>query len=204
MKTKKGFSFLEILIVIMIVGILFVTFRSSFQIKNKDILYGQTCIETIYGEINNFLHAAVSSKSLNSWGTQIFPDTYIITFDPTTQHIHLWYEAQWNPYYIYRSISVTGDVNNYCSTAAYTIVMSWDAYQVYINKWLQKTQEKSFFYFSGINSVSTGADTLLQCDTTGTGCKTLARFEADTRTISLKKQMCLSFATTGDCLEWDN
>lgn len=63
---KKGFSFLEILIVIMIVGILFVTFRSSFQIKNKDILYGQSCIETIYGEINNFLHAAISSKSVNS------------------------------------------------------------------------------------------------------------------------------------------
>ena len=65
-KTKKGFSFLEMLIVIMIVGILFVVFRTSFQVKNKDVLYGQACIETIYGEVNNFLHAAISSKSINS------------------------------------------------------------------------------------------------------------------------------------------
>ncbi len=63
-KKRKGFSFLEMLIVMMIVGILFVVFRSAFQVKNKDLLYGEACIETIYGEINNFLHAAVSSKSL--------------------------------------------------------------------------------------------------------------------------------------------
>jgi len=48
----------------MIVSILFVAFRSSFQIKNKDVLYGQACIETLYGQVNNFLHAGLSSKSL--------------------------------------------------------------------------------------------------------------------------------------------
>ncbi|MEI6774956.1 MAG: hypothetical protein WCL18_09665 [bacterium] len=52
------------LIVIMIVSVLFIAFRSSFQIKNKDVLYGQACIETVYGQVNNFLHAGLSSKSL--------------------------------------------------------------------------------------------------------------------------------------------
>lgn len=66
MYKKRGFSFLEVLIVIMIVGILFVAFRSSFQVKNKDVLYGQACIETLYGQVNNFLHAGLSSKSMNS------------------------------------------------------------------------------------------------------------------------------------------
>jgi prepilin-type N-terminal cleavage/methylation domain-containing protein len=66
MKTKKGFSFLELLIVMMIISILFVTFKSSFQIKNKDILYGQACIEHVYGEVNNFVYAAISSKSVYS------------------------------------------------------------------------------------------------------------------------------------------
>lgn len=204
MKIKKWFSFLEILIVIMIVGILLVTFRSSFQIKNKDVLYGQACIETIYGEVNNFLHAAVSSKSVNSWGEQIFPSTYIITFDPLRQRIDLWYETSWTFYSLYRSISMTGESNNYCSSSSYTIVMHGDTYQIYINKWLQRTQERAFFFLSGINLVSTGANIFLQCDSVGTGCKTLARFETDIRTINLKKQMCLNVATTGDCLEWDN
>lgn len=65
-KHPKGFSFLELLMVMMVVSILFVAFRSSFQVKNKDVFYGQACVESIYGEINNFLYAAISSKSINS------------------------------------------------------------------------------------------------------------------------------------------
>lgn len=203
MDKKRGFSFLEILIVMMIVSILFVTFRSSFQVKNKDVLYGQACIETVYGEVNNFLHAAISSKSVNSWGTQIFPDTYIISFIPAEQSIKLWYQSPWNPYYIYSTLLMTGNSNNYCSSNRYAMVLSWMTYEIYINKGLQEGQNMRFFYLSWA-SISTGANTFLQCDINGTWCKTMGRFESDTRTISLQKQICLSFSTTGDCLEWDN
>lgn len=203
MDKKRGFSFLEMLIVIMIVGILFVVFKTSFQVKNKDVLYGQACIETIYGEINNFLHAAISSKSINSWGTQIFPDTYIISFIPAEQSIKLWYQSPWNSYSIYSTISITGHTSNYCSDNDYLIVLTGDTYEVHISKWLQATQERSFFYLSWV-STSTGANIFLQYETSGTWCRTMARFESDTRIINIKKQMCLSFTGAVDCLEWDN
>lgn len=202
MYKKSGFSFLEILIVIMIVGVLFVTFRSSFQIKNKDILYGQACIETIYGEINNFLHAAISSKSVNSWWTAIFPNTYIITFIPSTQSIELGYKDQGNIYTIYSSISITGNGGNYCSSNNYIILMSGNQYSVTIAKWLQETQNRLSFSLSGAG-ISTWANIFFQCDTTWTGCKTIAHFESDTRTVSIKKQICLTF-TGNNCLDWDN
>ena len=195
---------MEMLIVIMIVGILFVAFRSSFEIKNKDILYGQSCIETIYGQVNNFLHAGLSSKSVNSWSTQIFPDTYNIIFSPDQQRIELQYEEQWSTH-IYSSIEITGNTDiSYCSSNKYTIQLTWDTYELYINKWLQENADLKFFYISGMNLLSTGANIFLQCDTQGTWCKTMARFESDTRTVSIKKQMCLTFTWAGECFEWDN
>ncbi|MCX6824640.1 MAG: type II secretion system protein [candidate division SR1 bacterium] len=203
MDKKSGFSFLEILIVMMIVGILFVAFRSSFQIKNKDTLYGQACIETIYGQVNNFLHAGLSSKSISSGSIVIFPDQYIISFVPDQQRIELLYQEQ-GSIYIYSSIEITGNISsNYCTSNGYTIELSGDTYELHINKGLQENQAMQFFYISGTNVISTGGTIFLQCDTQGTGCKTMARFESDTRTIQLKKYMCLSFSGT-DCLEWDN
>jgi prepilin-type N-terminal cleavage/methylation domain-containing protein len=65
-KKKKGFSLIELIIVMVVVGILFVALRSSFQVKNKEVFYGQACVESIYGQVNNFLYSAISSKAINS------------------------------------------------------------------------------------------------------------------------------------------
>ena len=108
----------------MIVGILFVAFRSSFQIKNKDVLYGQACIETLYGEVNNFVHAGLTSKSLFSGVIAIFPDQYTIRFDPSQQLIELGYEEGGSGH-IYKSIELTGNTHiSYCSSNTYMIVLS--------------------------------------------------------------------------------
>lgn len=202
-KKRKGFSFLEMLIVMMIVGILFVVFRSAFQVKNKDLLYGEACIETIYGEINNFLHAAVSSKSLTVSWTQIFPARYIISFLPLEQRVTIGYEEENSPYTLYKNIPMTGNTIDYCRDNEYSIVLSGDTYDIAINKGLQKNQDMQFFSISWVGIVSTGENILRQCDLQQTVCKKLARFETDTRTITIKKQICLTF-TGNDCLERDN
>jgi len=202
-KQKRAFSFLEMLIVIMIISILFVAFRGSFQVKNKDVLYGQACIETLYGQVNNFLHAGLSSKSVFSWNTAIFPDQYIAKFIPDQQKILLTYEINELPY-PYQELLVTGSTTTYCKSNSYEIFMTWTTYEVHINKWLQENQALQSFYITGGTSVSTGETTFIQCTSQWSGCKTMARFETDTRTISLKKYMCLSFTETGECIQWDN
>lgn len=188
------------LIVIMIVSILFVAFRSSFQVKNKDILYAQSCIESIYGEVNNFLYAWLSSKSLFTWNTTIFPDQYIISFNPSNNKIELLYEKQ-GSIDIYNSIHLSGNSNiTNCNSTIYTIKMTGDTYQLHINKWLQEKNMKSFFINDGIY---TGESTFIQCNNKWTECKLVGHFESDTRIISLKKQICLSFSGS-ECSEWDN
>ena len=201
MYKKKGFSFLEILIVIMVIWILFISFRWSFTIKNKDIFYGQACIETIYGEVNNFLYTAMSSKSVNSWWEQIFPDTYSIQF--SGQSITLGYQTSEDTYAIYRDILISGNTSNYCNDNTYNILMSGDTYTVYISKWLQGEQWTNFF-LSGASSIHTWGNTFLQCDSALTGCKTIAYFESDTKILHIKKQMCLTTNEAGECEERDN
>lgn len=200
---KRGFSFLEMLIVIMIVGILFVTFRSAFQVKNKDLLYAEACIETIYGEVNNFLHAAISSKALTISWIQIFPKKYFIDFAPMEQRITIGYEQTGNLYETYKAIPMTGNTIDYCRDKEYLLAMSGNSYKIVINKWLQKNENQQFFSLTWVSSVSTGETIFRQCNLQQTTCKKLARFETDTRTISIKKQICLSF-TGNDCLERDN
>ncbi len=201
---KKGFTMLEVLIVIMIVGILFVAFRSSFQIKNKDVLYGQACIETLYGQINNFVYAGLSSKVIFSGNVKHFPDQYIATFNPNIQNISLNYQENTTTS-IYSSIDISGWSNiNYCRTSTYFMRMNGDNYTLTINKWLAENQNLQSFFITGTSSQSTGGNTFWECNLVGTWCKEMARFETDIRTISIKKYMCLSFSETWDCLEWDN
>jgi hypothetical protein len=187
----------------MIIGILFMAFRWYFEIRDRNSLYGQACIETIYGQLNNFLHAGLSSKSIYDWTTTVYPDKYIIRFQPLNQLIELKYISG-GIEETYSSIVVTGNNLSYCNSNSYIIKITWDAYDLWINKGLKENDAMQFFYISGgTNIVSTWANSFLLCSTAWTRCKTMARFESDTRTISLKKQICLNFS--GDnCIEWDN
>ncbi len=80
--------------------------------------------------------------------------------------------------------------------------MSGDSYEIAIVKGLQSSQDRVFFSLSGAG-ISTGTNIFFQCNIQDKGCKIIARFESDTRTISIKKQLCLAF-TGNDCLERDN
>jgi len=199
MKIKKGFSFFEVLIVLVVVGILFVAFRSVFYVKNKDIFYGQACIESIYGQVNNFLFAGMSSKSINSWWTQIFPNTYSIHFDPDNQKIDLIY----NDDAIYNSMTISWQSNIlYCNNNSITIYMSGDNYHIIITKGLQAQQHNKPIYLSGVDFL--GRNIFWLCNIEGDDCKEIAAFTTDTRTINIQKQMCLSFTGAGECYERDN
>lgn len=205
-KKKSGFSFLEMLIVVLIVSILFVALRWAFEIKNKNIFYGQACVETVYGEINNFLYAGLSSKSLFTWNISIFPDQYTISFDSIQQRIELKYTEKGNEY-TYNTIPFTGNSNiAYCSSNNYAILLTWKTYEIHINKWLQEDTNLQSFYLTWGYTWSIWGNEFLLCSLQWTGCKTIARFESDSRTLSITKQICLNLTNTGSCNDndWDN
>ncbi len=197
---KKGFTLLELVIVIIIISILMVSLKSSFQIKNKDILYGQACIENIYGQVNNFMHAWISSKSLyTTTGGKIFPDQYIFNFSTLGQKITLLYNSG-GVVQTYKTISLSGNSNiAYCSSEKYMIKLSGDSYTWYINKGLEEINMQ-MFYLTGSKFMYTWETKFIQCDKDGTWCIYIGRFESDTRTISIRKQICLDFSDTGAAL----
>jgi prepilin-type N-terminal cleavage/methylation domain-containing protein len=86
---KKGFSLIEIMMVLLLLGILIVAFKPAFQPKNQNELYGQSCVNMIHGELVNFLNSAMTSKNLFSGNTSISAERYTITVNEITDTITL-------------------------------------------------------------------------------------------------------------------
>jgi hypothetical protein len=126
---------IEIILVILILSVLLFAFRNIFQIKNKDVAYGQTCVEYVYGQVRSFADAATRSKGLASGTIITYPDQYQIFFATTTNSIQLKYSSG-GVIYIQQSFNLTGDdtKKRYCTTNAYAMVLSGTTLDVHINK----------------------------------------------------------------------
>ena len=66
-------------------------FKNVFQVKNKDSLYGEACINNLYGDVSNYLYSAITSKAIKSGSTTTYPNTYYIEFDSAANAIRLAY-----------------------------------------------------------------------------------------------------------------
>ena len=116
LQRKSAFSLIEIVIVLLILGILMVSFKQMFQPKNQDLVYSQNCINMLYGEIQNFANASMTSKGLYTGGETYFPEQYIITQDPKTNSIALQYSSGQNAI-TRKNFQLSGGVPNnfYCN-----------------------------------------------------------------------------------------
>lgn len=126
---------IEIILVLLILSILFFSFKNLFQIRNKDIAYGQTCVENLYGSINNFAKGASRSQSITFGTSTMYPDRYLIHILPSQNTIALEYFAS-GAMQSYQTYQLTGNIPNqrYCNTNTYYIVLSGNDSTLTINK----------------------------------------------------------------------
>ena len=194
---------IEIILVVLILSILFFSFRNIFQIQNKDVVYGQTCIEHLYGEIDNFVKSAIRSQDISSGATNIYPDQYLIYMIPSKNTIALKYIASGTTT-MYRNYELTGIIpsERYCHTSEYNIIISWNDSMLTINKGLGTNAQHQSFRLSWAGQFQLTTDILLQ-NTNGGLYKQIGQFLIDTRTQSLQKKICLSINTGWNCDEWD-
>lgn len=195
---------IEIILVLLILSILFFSFRNLFQIKNRDVVYGQTCIENLYGSINNFVKWAIRSQTISSGITVIYPDRYIINMLPSQNTISLQYISS-GIIYPYQTYELTGSIptQRYCQTNGYDILLSGNDDTLTINKWLGTNAQHQSFRLSWANQFSLTTDILLH-NTNATIDKHIGQFLIDTRTQAVQKRICLYINTTGgNCEEWD-
>lgn len=203
---KKGYTLVELIIVMAIIWVLLLAFKNIFQVKNKDALYGESCVNNLYGDVNNYLYSAITSKAISSGSEKIYPSTYYIEFDTTDtgNAINLAY-ATGAGMVSSRYLSLTGTVpSNYnCNTNAYYIALSGPSLlQVTINKGLTEDVNLRSMSLSGAgigaNTFTSDVKFLLKYPGS-TWYRELGRFEIDIRTQSIKSKMCLSINNTWDC-----
>lgn len=187
----------------MVLSILFFSFKNIFQIKNKDVVYGQTCVEHLYGEMNNFAKGASRSQSISYGTSTYYPTQYLIYMIPSQNTISLQYIASWT--HTYGDYHITGNIPNqrYCQTSEYAIILSGSDNVLTINKGLSTNAQHQSFRLSWAGNFSLTTDILLHNNNGGID-KHIAQFLIDTRTQAIQKRTCLYVNTTGgNCEEWD-
>ena len=201
MKTKKGFTILEIVIVIGIISVLMVAFKNLFTYQKKELLYGESCINRMFGEINNFLYSAITSKWLYISGVTIYPQQYIINFDTTKNAIILQYNTNTPTTYKYITMTWAMAQNYYCTNTAYQMFLTGEATTVTINKWLTPNNNMQNFFINTWGIFSWLVK-MIFCYTNSSTCKELWSYAIDIRTQSIKNKLCTSLDdTNGSCLK---
>ncbi|AKH32418.1 hypothetical protein XF24_00053 [candidate division SR1 bacterium Aalborg_AAW-1] len=79
---KKGFTILEMLIILALLGIVIFMSRSLFTDPNKDIINSEICINKVSGELEKFLYNGITGKKYDQNNST--PDSYTITILQTT------------------------------------------------------------------------------------------------------------------------
>ena len=177
--------------------------RNLFTIKNKDVYYGENCVESIYGNMANYATNAITSKGIISWGITLYPIQYRIDIQPSTNSIIFRYVSGDNLVYTSSILALTGNTmpgGYYCKTSNYTISLSWKELDIRINKGLQQDNNLQSFILSWA-SFTGSIDFYQFSTTTSEPRKIIGTISVDTRTQIIQRRICLSLDTWGNCLE---
>ncbi len=211
MKIKKTwYTMIEMLLVVILVWILWAMFRDSFQPKNKDILYWEACVNNIYADLSSFMNNALTSKNILSWWERISPEQYFININPNNNTIILEYKRpNDNTLYKYKSLDLTWNMppDYYCQNSMYNMILSWNATNITITKWLKENSEFKSFNINNRNSFYEKIFLKL-CPYKNNSiqynkCKEIWIYEVDVGTQNIKRSTCLETSLSGwSCDEW--
>ncbi len=190
---KKWFTLLEMSLVIVVLSIIIFMMKPFFESNKKDYLYIESCANKVYGDMNNFMYAAATSKGLGTGINKIFPDQYIIKVI-NTNLISLEYQKSDGTTWSQIQDYLTWLKDYYCYSNTYTSKFSWDFFTLTINKWSSATNGNTQSYtitWTQNNPAFTWAISLYLCYA-NTVCREVAKFEIDTRIQTIKKKKCLT------------
>lgn len=209
MKIKKSwYTLIELLLVVIIIWVLWIAFRDNFKPKNKDIMYGEACVNNIYSDISSFINNALTSKNILSGLNKISPIQYIIDINPNGNTISLKYKESESAFAVsYKQLNLTGNMppNYYCDTNAYTMILSWNNTIVEINKWFKENSSLKNFNINNSNSLYEKIflklcphnNNIVQYDK----CKEVWLYEVDVSIQNIKRSTCLNTNSGWNCDE---
>ena len=137
---KKGFTLLELLIVVIIIWLLMLSFKNMFSYKDINRLKYDTCNVHINWKLDNFFQDAILQKSIYTGNKWKKVDDYSIIFDIDNQKIDFifsWSQIWWK---VIKTIHLNWtwfDEKNDCFSPGYHTKLSWENLKVEIKPWLQ-------------------------------------------------------------------
>lgn len=222
---RKGFTIIEIILVIIIIMILFLASRNLFQAPNKYLIDSEVCVNTVYGQLSQFFYQWITGKDKTINWISHEPNSYWIQISRWTtgySSVWLYISTGWN--YIQESrnhISTTGSSVIWCNSQIYTVMLSWvnlknnwENISVFLNKDLQNSLGsagmricKNYdFATPGVcnRSFSEKIDFLICKKNTNwtidiPSCKHTFSTRFDTTTQSIKSNRCLNIIYEGQC-----
>ena len=193
MRNKKWFTLLEMTLVVVILSIIIFVMRPFFESNKKDYLYIESCANKLYGDMNNFMYAAATSKWLWTWANKIFPNKYIISVVNSGQ-IELDYTQTDGTTGVQLTDYITWLKDYYCRSN--TSKLSWDFFTLTIDKSASAINGSTQAYaLSGGSNLFTWAVSLYLCYSPIV-CREVANFEIDTRIQTIKRRKCLTINET--------
>lgn len=198
---KKGFTLLEILLVVLILGVMITSVSNFFKPTNRNAIYSEICINKIYGTVHNYLNKAITGKGisfLTGWnGIIIYPDSYIVEFDYPDNQIHFWY-TKWESTARYEEINLSGNrAPENCKTEWYQVRLSWDITRLSIKKNLKEDLNTKGFILNGLNPYTGEVIFLLQEFERVTPQH---KFSVDARTQSMHRITCTKRSPLSWCI----
>lgn len=184
----KAFTLIEMLLVVIILWILMSIWVNRLALFDSDKYYSESCVNTLYGPLSEWIYYAATSKSL-SW--DIMPDKYVIQTINQTSWFVLNYEKNGiNIYY-------TGLLSNlnYCQKGdRYKVFFSADFDRIIMLPLLRSYGNQNGFEIlkkDGGSSLATGAMYLKFCSPASeTMCRDFWEIVFDARTAMIKKRFC--------------
>lgn len=195
----QGFTLIEMLLVIVVIGIILVSSQSLF-ISNNNTYYAETCSNHIYASLKNHLYnATVGKKNSDSNNVQ----SYKIIADTDDNTITLTEDDSTTLMIDPTTVSAQRTCNDWYSMI---ITPSENTLTTTIQKNLSSNGSQAAFSLSGSDSgtIFTGHIILTQqTNTEPSTTKQIMKIMIDTRTQNITKHICLQREPhTGDCSTW--
>ncbi len=209
MHNTKGFTLVEMITVVIILGILMVMSSSFFFWSNNNKYYAETCANHIYGAVKNFHYNALVGKKNEEQNTDKNQETptptqYRITFNQNNIEFST---STGKVFSEINTFTFADEVAKKCGSDVYNITLSgWSSsdplFILTANKNFSSAWWSAMILTGNNNRLYTGDITIIQDNTVEWTKTDIAQIHIDTRNQSITKRNCRIFEkATGKCTE---
>ncbi len=197
--TLMWFTTFELVIVLMIMAIIFTMLQWLFKPQNSDQIYGEVCVNTLYGEISKQVTNALTAKSFVVSNQKITPSVYTIQIDQTGNLIQLGYQSGASTVVVKSMVLWTATGVRYCIGPDYQVSLTGGGSIFSLSKNFQSTASQPGF---GRSKGLTGEVLVQLCNRDRAICRDFYKLSVDTRVQQIRLVGCVQRSSPARCQIW--